>query len=496
MFGLAKNFYKWANNKRTENRKMTVVLIGLDNAGKTTVLADFRGDKNPYIAPTVGFSKPLEMKRGKFYVTVYDLGGGVRIRGLWQNYFSDVHGAIFVVDSADTARMDEVKKEFVECFKHPMLQGKPILIFANKQDLPAALDEADISQQMGLNELTSSSHLVVKTIANCEKNGGVIDERIFEGLNWLLKSVTGDYKKLNTRVKSDQQAAKDARAERRAAQAARVAERKRAAKAAAEGKEESKSDAGGASGGASKAAEPDPDVPMCSVCTVSAATGRAAVSKWLPVCDGCRSGLEAGKSAAEVAEAAKAAAGGATTTGGAGGAPPEPEEDAGPKCSVCATRAATKKSAKVGWKPICDECDAELDKADEGGGSAAAADGDAGAGTKEEGVATGGGGAGAGDEGAAEGGAGGAGPYAVGAESAAAAAAAPGLAVGVARPPPCWRRWCARARRAAASARSCRRTSTSLARAAATTTTRLWGCWRRRWSARAATPRPGRTSPS
>lgn len=315
----------------------------------------------------MGFSKPVTLRRGKFYVTVYDLGGGVRIRPLWKNYFSDVHGAIFVVDSADTERMDEVKREFVECFKHPMLQGKPILIFANKQDLKEALDEAEISQQMGLNELTSSSHLVVKTIADAKKNGDAFDERIFEGLNWLLKSVTSDYQRLNSRVKVDQAAAKAAREERRAAQAARVKERKRRA---AEGKEDAKA-----------SAPADPGVPMCNICSVTPATGRSAASNWLPVCTACGDGLKRGEDPSALAAAARggAAGGGAGGAGGPAAAAEAEEEDAGPKCTVCTTRAATKKSAKTGWKPVCDECDAELERqAAESSEPTDAAGGDAG----------------------------------------------------------------------------------------------------------------------
>lgn len=128
MFGLARNAYKYVQKKRHENSQMTIMLIGLDDAGKTTVLSDFKGDKNPFIAPTVGFSKPLKMKRGKYQVTVYDLGGGVRIRNLWSNYFADVHGAIFVVDAADEGRLKEAKEELVASIGHTLLAGKPILM--------------------------------------------------------------------------------------------------------------------------------------------------------------------------------------------------------------------------------------------------------------------------------------------------------------------------------------------------------------------------------
>ena len=85
-------------------------------------------DVDPFIVPTVGFSAPIHKALGDFNVTFYDLGGGARIRGVWPQYFADVHGVVFVVDAADGARLDEAARELHTALRHPMVVGKPTLV--------------------------------------------------------------------------------------------------------------------------------------------------------------------------------------------------------------------------------------------------------------------------------------------------------------------------------------------------------------------------------
>ena len=79
------------------------------------------------VAPTVGFSK-IDLRQGKFEVTIFDLGGGKRIRGIWKNYYAESYGVIFVVDSSDEERMEETKETMSEVLRHPRISGKPILV--------------------------------------------------------------------------------------------------------------------------------------------------------------------------------------------------------------------------------------------------------------------------------------------------------------------------------------------------------------------------------
>ncbi|RXM27296.1 ADP-ribosylation factor-like protein 13B [Acipenser ruthenus] len=108
-------------------RKVTLVMVGLDNAGKTATVRGIQGENPDDVAPTVGFSK-IDLTQGKFEVTIFDLGGGKRIRGIWKNYYSESYGVIFVVDSSDVERIEETKETMSEVLRHPRISGKPVLV--------------------------------------------------------------------------------------------------------------------------------------------------------------------------------------------------------------------------------------------------------------------------------------------------------------------------------------------------------------------------------
>lgn len=79
------------------------------------------------VTPTVGFTR-IEMKQDKFQVTIFDLGGGKRIRDIWKNYYTMSHGVVFVVDSTDVDRIHETKETLAEVLGHPCISGKPVLV--------------------------------------------------------------------------------------------------------------------------------------------------------------------------------------------------------------------------------------------------------------------------------------------------------------------------------------------------------------------------------
>lgn len=80
------------------------------------------------VTPTVGFTR-IEMKQDKFQVTIFDLGGGKRIRDIWKNYYTMSHGVVFVVDSTDIDRIHETKETLAEVLSHPCISGKPVLVW-------------------------------------------------------------------------------------------------------------------------------------------------------------------------------------------------------------------------------------------------------------------------------------------------------------------------------------------------------------------------------
>mmetsp|Transcript_25557 Transcript_25557/g.33424 ORF Transcript_25557/g.33424 Transcript_25557/m.33424 type:complete len:194 (-) Transcript_25557:57-638(-) len=147
MFSLIAGFWNYLFSKTEVN----ILILGLDYAGKTTILEQLKGifGRKPGISPekippTIGLNiGRLEINNCK--ITIWDLGGQVRMRSIWEKYYKDTHGMIFVIDSADVARFEEAKLAFDTLLHHPNLDEIPIMLMANKQDLPNAIHREDIS---------------------------------------------------------------------------------------------------------------------------------------------------------------------------------------------------------------------------------------------------------------------------------------------------------------------------------------------------------------
>ncbi|XP_059184024.1 ADP-ribosylation factor-like protein 13B isoform X5 [Centropristis striata] len=204
MFSLMANCCNWLKRWREPARKVTLVMVGLDNAGKTATVRGIQGENPQDVAPTVGFSK-VDLKQGKFEVTIFDLGGGKRIRGIWKNYYSESHGVVFVVDSSDVQRIQETRETMAEVLQHPRIAGKPVLVLANKQDHEGALAEADIIENLSLEKLVNENKCLCQ-IEPCSAvlgYGKKADKSIRKGLKWLLNNIAKDYEAITERVQKD-----------------------------------------------------------------------------------------------------------------------------------------------------------------------------------------------------------------------------------------------------------------------------------------------------
>ncbi|XP_028275433.1 ADP-ribosylation factor-like protein 13B [Parambassis ranga] len=190
--------------RRKCQRKVTLVMVGLDNAGKTATVRGIQGDNPQDVAPTVGFSQ-VDLKQDKFDVTIFDLGGGKRIRDIWKNYYSESHGVVFVVDSSDVQRIQETRETMAEVLQHPRIAGKPVLVLANKQDQEGALAEADIIENLSLEKLVNENKCLCQ-IEPCSAIlgfGKKVDKPIKNGLKWLLSNIAEDYEAITERVQKD-----------------------------------------------------------------------------------------------------------------------------------------------------------------------------------------------------------------------------------------------------------------------------------------------------
>jgi ADP-ribosylation factor-like protein 1 len=131
-------------------QEIRILILGLDNAGKTTILYRLQIGEVVATVPTIGFNvETLTYKNITF--SVWDLGGQDSIRPYWRCYYTNTTAAlIFVVDSADVARMDIVKKEIEMLLAEQELKGAAILVFANKQDMKDAVSEGEIAERLEL----------------------------------------------------------------------------------------------------------------------------------------------------------------------------------------------------------------------------------------------------------------------------------------------------------------------------------------------------------
>nr|XP_018916515.1 PREDICTED: ADP-ribosylation factor-like protein 2 [Bemisia tabaci] len=167
---------------RQKEKEMRILMLGLDNAGKTTLLRRFNGEEIDTIAPTLGFNiKTLDYKG--FKLNMWDVGGQKSLRSYWRNYFESTDGLIWVVDSADKRRLADCKKELFSLLQEERLAGATLLVFTNKQDLPGALSAEEIRDLLELPKIKTHHW----QIFNCS---AVTGDNLLPGMDWLVTDIS------------------------------------------------------------------------------------------------------------------------------------------------------------------------------------------------------------------------------------------------------------------------------------------------------------------
>ena len=163
-------------------KDMRILMVGLDGAGKTTVLYKLKLGKVVTATPTIGVNvETVKYKNISF--TVWDVGGQDQIRPLWRRYYQNTQGLIFVVDSNDRDRIDAARDELARMLQEDELQEAVILVLANKQDLPNAFSAAELTDKLCLNQL-KNREWYIQCICTATGDG------LYVGLDWLSNVLT------------------------------------------------------------------------------------------------------------------------------------------------------------------------------------------------------------------------------------------------------------------------------------------------------------------
>merc|ERR1711865_977724 len=164
--------------KKSET-EVRILMGGLDNSGKTSILKRLSDEDITHIMPTQGFNIKSLLHEG-FKLNVWDIGGQKTIRPYWKNYFENTDALIYVVDSSDRKRLEEASTELAELLEEDKLCGIPVLIFANKQDLISAVPAEEIVAAMDLMDIKDRAWQIQPSSA---KTGVGLQE----GMEWTVK---------------------------------------------------------------------------------------------------------------------------------------------------------------------------------------------------------------------------------------------------------------------------------------------------------------------
>jgi len=162
-------------------KPIRIIMVGLDAAGKTTILYKLKLGEVVTTIPTIGFNvETVEHKSVSF--TVWDVGGKDKIRPLWRHYFQGCDALVMVIDSNDRDRAGDARDELHRMLNEDELRDAALLVFANKQDLPNAMSAAEVTEKLGLHSLRQRRWYLQ---AACGTSG----DGIYAGLDWLSSAV-------------------------------------------------------------------------------------------------------------------------------------------------------------------------------------------------------------------------------------------------------------------------------------------------------------------
>eukprot|EP00914_Ancora_sagittata_P028319 GHVO01055793.1.p1 GENE.GHVO01055793.1~~GHVO01055793.1.p1 ORF type:complete len:203 (+),score=31.24 GHVO01055793.1:156-764(+) len=187
MFTLLSGFYKYMFQKE----EYFVLILGLDNAGKTTYLEqtktkfsrNYKGMNLSKITTTVGLNIG-KIDIGNVRLNFWDLGGQEELQALWDKYYAESHAVVFMIDSSDKERIQESKEAFDKMLGNETLCGVPLLLLANKQDLSGCMSVSDIKT-----DFKGSAHKIGHRDCSVMGTSALNGDGVGEGIQWIVDSV-------------------------------------------------------------------------------------------------------------------------------------------------------------------------------------------------------------------------------------------------------------------------------------------------------------------
>lgn len=149
-------------NAKPSTKGANIVMLGLDSAGKSTLLYKFRSNDVFITMPTIGFNVDMIEAGKDFTLTFWDVGGQKKMRELWSSFLEDAGALLYVVDSSDKRRLEESRREFELILKNESIKDVPVVVLANKQDLPGALNAEEITRKLKMKKYCSDRNWYVQ----------------------------------------------------------------------------------------------------------------------------------------------------------------------------------------------------------------------------------------------------------------------------------------------------------------------------------------------
>ncbi|EOO04133.1 putative adp-ribosylation factor family protein [Phaeoacremonium minimum UCRPA7] len=164
---------------RLKDKELRILMLGLDNAGKTTIVKKIMGEDVNTVSPTLGFIiKTIDYEGYK--LNIWDVGGQKTLRSYWRNYFEKTDALIWVVDATDRLRIDDCRTELHGLLQEERLSGASLLVFANKTDVQGCMTGDEILEGLQLKSIRTHRWQILR----CSAMNG---QNLKEGLAWVVE---------------------------------------------------------------------------------------------------------------------------------------------------------------------------------------------------------------------------------------------------------------------------------------------------------------------